>query len=164
MLEESVGALKEAEKREGAKLRVRLMESHCEELESLADQVEKQAVTETELELLIKLEEEMEYKKDNMVSLGQALKETIPAEFKERAQQAIRDSAKIAEEGKRRLGDLRARLEFRSLDSKAGSYKGPVGPLAEAGLEGCPPTGAPESGRRKGEGSSPAADDLATLL
>jgi hypothetical protein len=74
--------------------------------------VEKQAVTETEPEPLIELEEEMEYKKDNVVSLAQALKETIPAEFKERALQAIRDSAKIAEEGKRRLGDLWARLEF----------------------------------------------------
>jgi hypothetical protein len=96
LLEELVGALKEAEEREGAESRVRLMESHCEELESLADQVEKQAVTETEPELLIGLEEEMEYKKDNVVSLGQGLKETIPAEFKERAQQAVRDSAKIA--------------------------------------------------------------------
>jgi hypothetical protein len=36
------------------------MESHCEELESLADQVEKQALTETEPEPLIELEEEME--------------------------------------------------------------------------------------------------------
>jgi hypothetical protein len=56
LLEESVGALQEAEEREGAETRVRLMESHCEELESLADQVEKQAVTETEPEPLIELE------------------------------------------------------------------------------------------------------------
>jgi hypothetical protein len=68
LLEESVGDLREAEEREGAETRVRLMESHCEELESLADQVEKQAVTETEPELLIELEEEMEDKKDNVVS------------------------------------------------------------------------------------------------
>ncbi len=103
LLEESVGALREAEEREGAETKVQLMESQCEELESLADQVEKQAVTETEPEPLIELEEEMEYKKGNVVSLAQALKETIPAEFKERAQQAIWDSAKIAEEGKRQL-------------------------------------------------------------
>jgi hypothetical protein len=164
LLEKSVGALREAEEREGAETRVRLMESRCEELESMADQVEKQAVTETEPELLVELEEEMEYKKDNVVSLAQALKETIPAEFKERAQQEIRDSAKIAEEGKRRLGDLRARLEFCSLDSEAGSYKGPVGPMAEAGPGNRLPTGAPERGRRTGEGSSLAAQDLATLL
>jgi hypothetical protein len=140
------------------------MKSQCEELESLAGQVEKQAATETEPEPLIELEEEMEYKKGNVASLAQALKETIPAEFKERAQQAIRDSAKIAEEGKRWLGDLRARLEFRSADSEAGSYKGPVGPVAEAGPENRHPMGAPERGRRMGEGSFPAAADLATLL
>jgi hypothetical protein len=69
LLEESVEALREAEEREGAETRIRLMESHCEELESLADQVEKQAVTETEPEPLIELEE-MEYKKDNVVSLA----------------------------------------------------------------------------------------------
>jgi hypothetical protein len=164
LLEESLEALREAEEREGAETRVCLMESHCEELESLADQVKKQAVTETEPEPLIELEEDMEYKKDNVVSLAQALKETVPAEFKERAQQAILDSAKIAREGKHRLGDLWARLEFRSLDSEAGSYKGPVGPMAEAGPETRLLTGAPERGRRTGEGSAPATDDLATLL
>jgi hypothetical protein len=69
------------------------MESHCEELEGLADQVEKQAVSETEPEPLIELAEEMEYKKDNVVSLAQRLKDTIPVEFKERAQRAVQDSA-----------------------------------------------------------------------
>jgi hypothetical protein len=62
------------------------MECHCEELESLANQVEKQAVNETEPEPLIELQEEMEYKKDNVVSLVQTLKDTILVEFKERAQ------------------------------------------------------------------------------
>jgi hypothetical protein len=65
LLEESAGALREAEEREGAETKIRLMESHCKEMESLADQVEKQAVSETEPEPLIELEEEMEYKKDN---------------------------------------------------------------------------------------------------
>ncbi len=65
-------------------------------------------MSETEPEPLIELEEEMEYKKDNVLSLAQALKETIPLEFKECAQRAVQDSAKIAREGKRRLGDLRA--------------------------------------------------------
>jgi hypothetical protein len=136
--------LREAKEWEGAETRIQLMESHCEELESLANQVEKQAVTETEPEPLIKLEEEMEYKKDNTVSLAQALKETIPVEFKERVQQAVLDSAKIAREGKRQLGDLRARLEFRS-------YKGHAGPMAEAGPESRPLYGAPERGRRQGK-------------
>jgi hypothetical protein len=107
LLEESVGAI----------VKQRLMESHCEELENLADQVEKQPVSETEPEPLIELEEGMEYKKDNVVSLAQTLKDTIPVEFKERAQQAVQDSAKKAKEDRRRLGDLRARLEFRSFDS-----------------------------------------------
>ncbi len=119
-MEEAGKALEEAEEREAAEAKVWLMESECEELEGLADQVEKQAVTETEPEPLIELSEEMEYKKGNVASLAQALKETIPAEFKERAQQAIQDSVKIAEEGRRRLGDLRAWLKFRSVDSKAG--------------------------------------------
>jgi hypothetical protein len=120
LFEEAGKALEEAEEREAAEAKVWLMESECEELEGLADQVKKQAVTETEPELLIELSEKMEYKKGNVASLAQALKETIPAEFKERAQQAILDSVKIAEEGRRRLGDLRARLKFRSVDSKSG--------------------------------------------
>jgi hypothetical protein len=123
------------------------MESHCEELEDLADQVEKQAVSETEQEPLNELEEEMEYKRDNVVSLAQALKETIPAEFKERAQRAVQDSAKITREGKRRLGDLRVRLEFRSFDSEAGSYRGPAEPVMEVGSESRLPSGVLERGK-----------------
>jgi hypothetical protein len=41
LLEESAGAMREAEEREGAEAKIQLMESHCEELENLADQVEK---------------------------------------------------------------------------------------------------------------------------
>ncbi len=107
LLEEATAALREAKEREGAEAKVRLMESHCEELASLANQLEKQAAVETESEPLIELAEEMEYKKGNVVSMAQALKETIPADFKERAQQAVRDSAEIAEEGRRQLGNLR---------------------------------------------------------
>jgi hypothetical protein len=162
--EESTGALQEAEAREGAEVKVRLMESQCEELQSLAYQVEKQATTKTETEPLIELEEELKYKRGNVASLAQTLKETILAEFKERAQQAVRDSAKIAEEGKCCLGNLRDRLEFCSADSEAGSYKGPVGAVVEAGPENHLPMEAPERGRRTGEGSSLAADDLAILL
>jgi hypothetical protein len=66
------------------------------------------------------LAEEMEHRKDTVESLGQSLKETIPAEFKERAQQAVQDSVQIVEEGKRWLGHVRAWLEFRSADSEAG--------------------------------------------
>jgi hypothetical protein len=64
--------------------------------------------------------------------LGRSLKETIPVEFKERAQQAVQDSVKIVEEGKQYLGHVRARLEFLSADSESGSYKGPTGAGAVA--------------------------------
>jgi MoaA/NifB/PqqE/SkfB family radical SAM enzyme len=53
LLKGAVEAIREAEEREGTETRVRLMESHCEELEDLADKVEKQAVSETEPEPLI---------------------------------------------------------------------------------------------------------------
>ncbi len=126
--------------------------------------MEKQAATETEPELLIELAEEMEHKKGNVASLGQMLKETIPVEFKERAQQAIQDSVKIAEEGKRRLGQLRARLQFRSANSEAGSYRGPMGLGAAAGPGHRFPEGEPEERKGGGEDSMLAADGLATLL
>ncbi len=159
LLEEAVEAIQEAEEREGAETRVRLMESHCEELKSLADQVEKQAASETEPEPLIELEEEMEFKKDNMVSLAQTLKDSIPVEFKEQAQQAVQESAKIAREGKRKLGDLRAQLEFRSVDSEAGSYGGPAALATEAATESRPLSGVlgAGGGARMGSPLSPRA-------
>jgi hypothetical protein len=79
LLEDAEEALRKAE------AKVRIMESECEELVSLADQAEKQAASEAEPEPLVELAEEVE-------SLGQSLKETIPVELKERVQQAIQDS------------------------------------------------------------------------
>ncbi len=78
LLEEAVEAIREAEEREGAETRIRLMESHCEELQDLADKVEKQAASETEPEPLIELREEIEYKRDNVVNLGLMLKGNMP--------------------------------------------------------------------------------------
>jgi hypothetical protein len=106
----------------------------------------------------------MEHKKGNVASLGQSLKETIPVEFKERAQQAIQDSVKIAEEGKCWLGHLQARLEFRSADSEAGSYKGPIGLGAAADPRRQLLGGAPEGRKRTGEDSMSATDGLVALL
>jgi hypothetical protein len=77
------------------------MESQCEELANLAEQAEKQAASETEPEPLIELAEEMEHRKDTVEGLGQSLEETIPAEFKKRVKQAVKDSVQIVEEGKR---------------------------------------------------------------
>jgi hypothetical protein len=108
LLEEAAEALKEAEAREAAKAKVRIMEDQCEELVNLAKQAGKQTVAEMETEHLIELEEEMEQRKDTVEGLGRSLKETIPVEFKERAQQAVQDSIKIVEEGKRYLGHVRA--------------------------------------------------------
>jgi hypothetical protein len=147
LLEEAVEAFREAE-REGAKTRIRLMESNCEELEDLADKVKKQAVSETEPEPLIELGEEIEYKRDNVVNLAQMLKENMPNEFKERA---LQDSAKMAKDGQRKLCDLRACLEFCSFDSEASSYSGPAPSAAEAVPESRPlwnfRGGGPESGQ-----------------
>jgi hypothetical protein len=64
--------------------------------------------------------------------LGRSLKGTIPIEFKERAEQAVQDSIKMVEEGKRYVEHVRARLEFISADSESGSYKGPTGKGAVA--------------------------------
>jgi hypothetical protein len=44
----------------------------------------------------------------------------------------------MASEGRHKLGDLRARLEFRSFDSEAGSYRGPVTSAMEAVNESRP--------------------------
>jgi hypothetical protein len=109
------------------------MKDQCEEMENLAEQAGKQTIAgEAEPEQLNELEEEMEQRKDTVEGLGRPLKETVPAEFKERAQQAIQDSIKIMEEGKSYLGHVRARLEFLSADSESGSYKGPAGAEASA--------------------------------
>jgi plasmid stabilization system protein ParE len=120
-LEEAAEALKEAEAREEAEAKVRIMEDQCEELANVAEQAGRQTVAEAEPEQLIELEEEMEQRKDTVEGLGRSLKETIPAEFKERAQQTVQDSIKIVEEGKRYVGYVRARLEFLSADSESGS-------------------------------------------
>ncbi len=165
MLEKSVEAIREAEEREGAKTRVRLMESHCEELEDLADKVKKQAVRETEPEPMIELGEEIEYRRDNMVNLAQMLKQDIPNEFKEPAQRALQESAKMAKEGQCKLGDLKARLEFRSFDSEAGSYRGPAPSAGEAVPGSCPFSGNPVGGgARIGAGRSSISTDVMALL
>jgi myosin heavy subunit len=126
LIEEAEQALKEAEAREEAEAKVRTMEDQCEELANLTRQAGKQIPAEAEPELLIELEEEMEQSKETVEDLGRALKETLPAEFKERAEQAVQESAKIVEEGKRYVEHIRARLEFISGDSESGSYKGPT--------------------------------------
>jgi DNA-directed RNA polymerase alpha subunit len=108
LLKEAVETLKEAEAREAAEAKVWIMEDQCEELVNLTEQAEKQTVSETKPEQLIEVEEEMEQRKDTVEGLGRSLEEAIPAEFQERAQQAVQDSIKIVEEGKRHLGHVSA--------------------------------------------------------
>jgi hypothetical protein len=74
----------------------------------------------------------MEQRKDTVEDLGRALKETVPAELKERVEQAVQDSIKMVEKGKQYVEHVRARLEFISADSESGSYKGPTGKGAAA--------------------------------
>jgi hypothetical protein len=61
------------------------------------------------------------------------LKETAPAELKDRVEQAIQDSVMMAQKGKRYVDHVKARLEFISKDSESGSYKGPTGEGAMPG-------------------------------
>ncbi len=127
LIEEAAEALKRAEAKEEAEAKIRIMEDQCDELADLTEQAGKQIPAEAEAELLIDLEEEMEQRKDTMEDLDRALKENVPAELKERVEQAIQDSVKMAKKGKRYVDHVRARLEFISADSESGSYKGPTG-------------------------------------
>jgi hypothetical protein len=74
----------------------------------------------------------MEQRKDTVEDLGRTIKETVPAELKERVEQAIQDSIKMVEKGKRYVEHVKARLEFISADSESGSYQGPTGKGAAA--------------------------------
>jgi hypothetical protein len=63
-------ALKEAEAREEAEAKVRIMEDQCEELANLTEQAGKQIPAEAETNHLIELEEEMEQRKDTVGDLA----------------------------------------------------------------------------------------------
>ncbi len=130
LMEEAAEVLKRAEAKEEVEARIRIMEDQCDELAGLAEQAGKQIPAEAETELLIDLEEEIGQRKDMVEDLGRVLKETVPAELKERVEQAIQDSVMIAEKGKRYVGHVKAQLEFISKDSESGSYKGPTGERA----------------------------------
>jgi hypothetical protein len=127
LVEEAAEALKRAEAKEEAEAKIRIMEDQCDELADLTEQAGKQIPAKAETEHLIDLEEEMEQRKDTVEDLGRPLKETVLAELKERVEQAIQDSVKMAEKGKRYVYHVRTRLKFISADSETGSYKGPTG-------------------------------------
>jgi hypothetical protein len=165
MLAKAVEAICKAEERNGEETRVRLMESNCDKLVDLAEREDKQAVSEAEPEPLIELGEEIEHRRENMVNLAKMLKENVLEEFKERAQRALHESAKVAKEGQRKLDDLRARLEFRSFNSEASSYIGHAPRVGEAAPEGSPFMRDPARERAgPGVGSQPTSSDIVTLL
>jgi hypothetical protein len=77
-------------------------------------------------------------------------------------------TAGIRQDGQRgqlKLGDLKARLEFRSFDSEAGSYRDPAPSAAEVVPGSRPFSGnLVGDGARIGAGSSSISADLTALL
>jgi hypothetical protein len=79
--------------------------------------------------------------------MGRMLKETAPAELKDRVEQAIQDSVMMAQKGRRYVDHVKARLEFISKDLESGSYKGATG---EGAMPGQRRTAAEELGEEDG--------------
>jgi hypothetical protein len=133
LIEKAEEVLKKAETREEAEARIRIMESHCEELTELAEQAGKQIPAEAEAELLIDLEEEIGQRKETVGDLGRALKETVMEELKGRVEEAIRELVMMAKRGRQYVDHVKTRLEFISKDSESGSYKEATGEGAAPG-------------------------------
>jgi hypothetical protein len=127
LMEKAEEVLKEAEAREEAEAKIRIMESQCEQLAGLAEQAESQIPAEAEVKLLVDLEEEIEQRKEIVGDLGRELKETTPEELKGRVEEAIKESVVMAKKGRRYVDHVKTRLEFGSKDSEASSYKDAVG-------------------------------------
>ncbi len=119
-------ALQEAEKREEAEAKIRIMEGQCEELSDLAAQAGKQIPAEAEVEVLVELEEEMDQRKEMVGDLGRALRETVPEGLKDRVEEAMRESVAFATKGRRYVDHVKTRLDF-SKDSESGSSKAATG-------------------------------------
>ncbi len=126
LMEKAEEVLKEAEKREEAEAKIRIMEGQCEELADLAAQVGKQVPAEAEVEVLEELEEEMDQRKEMVGDLGRALRETVPEGLKDRMEEAMRESVVIAIKGRRYVDHVKTRLDF-SKDSESGSSKAATG-------------------------------------
>jgi hypothetical protein len=126
LMEKAEEALKEAEEREEAEAKIRIMEGQCEELADLAAQAGKQIPAEAEVEVLEELEEEMDQRKEMVGDLGRALRETVPEGLKERMEDALRESVAIATKGRRYVDHVKTRLDF-SKDSESGSSKAAAG-------------------------------------
>jgi hypothetical protein len=145
LLERAEVALKEAEEKEEAEAKIRIMETQCEELVNLAVQAGKQVSAEAEAEVLEELEEEMDHREGMVGDLGRALRETVPEGLKDREEEAMKESVAIAARGRRYVNHVRARLDF-SKDSESSSSKA----AAEAAPGGWQ-TAAEELGEELGE-------------
>jgi hypothetical protein len=129
LMEKAEEALKEAEKREEAEAKIRIMEGQCEELADLATQAGKQFPAEAEVEVLEELKEEMDQRKEMVGDLGRALRETVPEGLKDQVEEAMRESVAIATRGRRYVDHVKTRLDF-SKDSESGSSKAATGAAA----------------------------------
>jgi hypothetical protein len=127
VIETAGEVLKEAEAREEAEAKVRIMEGQCEELAGLAAQAGKQVPAEAEVEVLEELEEEIDQRKELVGALGRALRETIPEELKDRMEEAMKESVVMATKGRRYVDHVETCLDFGSKDSESSSYKAAVG-------------------------------------
>jgi hypothetical protein len=126
LVEKAEEVLKEAEVREEAEAKIRIMEGRCEELADLAAQAGKQVPAEAEVEVLEELEEEIDQRKEMVGDLGRALRETVPEELKDRMEEAVKESVVIATKGRRYVDHVKIRLDF-SKDSESGSSKAAAG-------------------------------------
>jgi ElaB/YqjD/DUF883 family membrane-anchored ribosome-binding protein len=126
LLERAETALREAEEREEAEAKIRIMETQCKELANLAVQAGKQVPAEAEAEVLEELEEEMDHRKEMVGDLGRALRDTVPEGLKDRMEEALKESVAVAAKGRRYVDHVRARLDF-SKDSESSSSKAAAG-------------------------------------
>jgi hypothetical protein len=126
LLERAEAALKEAEEKEEAEAKIRIMETQCEELVNLAVQAGKQVPAKAEVEVLEELEEEMDHREGMVGDLGRALRETVPEDLKDRVEEAMKESVAIAARGRRYVDHVKTRLDF-SKDSESGSSKAAAG-------------------------------------
>jgi hypothetical protein len=145
LLEEAAGALKEAEKREEAEAKVRLMETQCEELVNLTVQAGRQVPAEAEAEVLEELEEDMDHREELVETLGQTLMDAVPENLKARVEEAMKESVAMAAQGRRFVDHVRARLDF-SKDSESSGSRAAAG-AAQRGWQ----TAAEELGEEIGE-------------
>jgi hypothetical protein len=132
LLERAEAALKEAEEREEAEAKIRLMETHCEELTSLTVQAGRQIPAEAEAEVLEELEEEMDHREGVVEALGQALKGAVPESLKEQVEETMKETVAVAAKGRRFVDHVRARLNF-SKDSESSGSRAAVGAAWEGG-------------------------------